>query len=68
MDAAGTSIADVNFVNKIGGAGQYGAIGGPIYNDIMKTTYDQIFNASFDGPINYRVRINGPLWVLQVKT
>lgn len=48
------------FINKIGGAGQYDAIGGKIYNSIMSSSWDNILS-----PKNpYAIRISGAVMSL----
>lgn len=59
LDAIGASISD-GFVDKIGGAGQYDAIGGPHYEKIMKSSWESILNS--DNP--YYSRIAGAIMSL----
>jgi len=49
------SILDENFVSKIGGEGQYDAIGDVIYNDVMGDSWEDIFSPGY----KYASRISG---------
>lgn len=44
LDAKNATLSD-GFVSKIGGAGQYDAIGGKAYNSIMKSSWDDILSS-----------------------
>jgi hypothetical protein len=53
MEAKGTGFSD-GFVDKIGGKGQYDAIGGKIYNSIISSSWDNILSSS--NPYNERIK------------
>ena len=60
MEAKGVTFSDPNFVDKIGGEGQYNAIGGTDYNYVMKMSDDELIDSRLDDVVhNYRLRING---------
>jgi RHS repeat-associated protein len=41
------SVFNEDFVSKIGGRGSFDAIGGPIYNEVMRDSWDDIFSADY---------------------
>lgn len=56
LNYKGAKLTD-GFIDKIGGEGQYDAIGGKAYNDIMNSSWDEILNPNND----YALRIYGAL-------